>query len=193
MKKYDMEQRHKLCQDAIDILEKKYQYKERINHKKSVYDVGRAIFNLFKIELKNPKNSSLPFWNGVLRNFIINDGRLIPPIKPFVFQNKKVIFSSELENSKKRYNSYRAFKNKFKDFYSSSEWRKLRYEVLREQGGRCCLCGRTAKDGVIIHVDHIIPISKCPQKALDKNNLQVLCEDCNLGKLNTDSINWKDR
>lgn len=75
--------------------------------------------------------------------------------------------------------------------YDSPEWRSLRYEVLKEHGGRCCLCGRTAKDGVKIHVDHIVPLSKDWSKRLDKNNLQVLCEDCNLGKSNKDCIDWR--
>jgi hypothetical protein len=76
-------------------------------------------------------------------------------------------------------------------FYKSPEWRKVRYEVLREQKGKCQCCGRSAKDGVILHVDHIVPLSKDWSKRLDKNNLQVLCEDCNLGKSNTDSIDWR--
>lgn len=80
---------------------------------------------------------------------------------------------------------------KAKRFYQSDEWRRLRYEVLREQKGRCQCCGRSAKDGVKMHVDHIIPLSKDWSKRLDKNNLQVLCEDCNLGKSNTDNIDWR--
>lgn len=79
---------------------------------------------------------------------------------------------------------------KANEFYKSRDWRKVRYEVLREQKGRCQCCGRSAKDGVILHVDHIIPLSKDWSKRLDKNNLQVLCEDCNEGKSNTDSIRW---
>lgn len=89
-------------------------------------------------------------------------------------------------------------KSKFKqyitiarNFYLSKEWRELRYEVLNENGGKCCLCGRSAKDGVVLHVDHIIPLSKDWSKRLDKDNLQVLCEDCNLGKSNKDNIDWR--
>lgn len=78
-----------------------------------------------------------------------------------------------------------------KAFYQSIEWRKVRYEVLREQKGKCQCCGRSAKDGVVLNVDHIIPLSKDWSKRLDKDNLQVLCEDCNLGKSNTDSIDWR--
>lgn len=79
------------------------------------------------------------------------------------------------------------------NFYLSQEWRRIRYEVLREQGPRCCLCGRSPKDGVVLHVDHIIPISIDWSKRLDKNNLQVLCDDCNMGKSNTDCIDWKNK
>lgn len=86
---------------------------------------------------------------------------------------------------------YKEYKILAGKFYKTDVWRKLRYEVLREQGGRCQLCGRSAKDGVVLHVDHIIPLSKDFSKAFDKDNLQVLCEDCNRGKSNTDSIDWR--
>lgn len=82
-------------------------------------------------------------------------------------------------------------RNSSKDFYKSLSWRQLRYDVLKESNGRCCLCGRSAKDGVVLHVDHIIPLSVDWEKRLDKNNLQVLCEDCNMGKMNRDNTIWK--
>lgn len=75
-------------------------------------------------------------------------------------------------------------------FYLSLKWRKLRYDFIRENGGRCSCCGRTAKDGVTIHVDHIKPRSKYPHLALVKDNLQIFCDDCNIGKSNTDEIDW---
>jgi 5-methylcytosine-specific restriction endonuclease McrA len=76
-------------------------------------------------------------------------------------------------------------------FYKSPEYRKLRYEVLAEQNGTCQLCGRTRKDGCIMHLDHIVPISKDWTKRLDKDNMQILCEDCNLGKSNLDDTDWR--
>lgn len=69
-------------------------------------------------------------------------------------------------------------------FYQSYEWRSLRYKVLRKFGFECMACGRGAIDGCKIHVDHVKPISKFPELSLDEENLQVLCEDCNLGKSN---------
>ena len=76
-------------------------------------------------------------------------------------------------------------------FYWSDEWRALRYQVLKEHGGCCMLCGRTARHGVTIHVDHIKPRSKYPQLELERSNLQVLCDDCNLGKSNHDEVDWR--
>ena len=48
------------------------------------------------------------------------------------------------------------------------------------------------RSDVPIHVDHIKPRSTHPELALDPNNLQVMCDDCNLGKSNTDQIDWRD-
>jgi 5-methylcytosine-specific restriction endonuclease McrA len=79
-----------------------------------------------------------------------------------------------------------------KDFYASEEWRRLRYRALRESKGCCALCGRTQREhGVVLHVDHIKPRSRFPSLELDLSNLQILCEDCNLGKSNFDSIDWR--
>lgn len=80
--------------------------------------------------------------------------------------------------------------NKTKAFLTSWDWRKLRYEVLKERGFQCECCGATAKNNersgmpVRIEVDHIKPISKFWQLRLEKSNLQVLCRDCNKGKGN---------
>jgi hypothetical protein len=76
-------------------------------------------------------------------------------------------------------------------FYESREWRELRYRVFKEHGGKCGLCGRTAKDGAVLHVDHIKPRSKHPELELVFENLQILCEDCNLGKSNRDDSDWR--
>jgi hypothetical protein len=79
-----------------------------------------------------------------------------------------------------------------KSFYESKEWQELRYRVIRKYGGSCLACGRNYRDHkVIIHVDHIRPRSKFPSLALDFNNLQILCADCNVGKSNKDSTDWR--
>lgn len=84
-----------------------------------------------------------------------------------------------------------------KDFYNSTAWRKLRYTILNEQGRCCVSCGENrVKDhnGKMIsyHVDHIKPRSLYPHLALDPNNMQVMCEACNLGKSNHWDIDHRE-
>jgi 5-methylcytosine-specific restriction endonuclease McrA len=76
------------------------------------------------------------------------------------------------------------------DFLASQEWIELRYRVLRESDGRCCLCGRGAADGAKLNVDHIKPRRTHPSLALVRSNLQVLCSLCNRGKGNR-SDDWR--
>ena len=56
----------------------------------------------------------------------------------------------------------------------------LRYRVMKRDGFRCVLCGATIDDGVKLHVDHIVPVSKGGRTEM--SNLRTLCERCNLGK-----------
>ena len=138
-----------------------------------------------------PKSADTNYYNGLMKEFADKNGKNISKkIIPFAFKdlnkksNGKKIYAVKTESQE----SYREMAQKF---YRSGEWRALRYEILKENKGKCSLCGRGAKDGVIIHVDHIIPLSKDWSRRLDKNNLQVLCDDCNLGKSNKDSTDWR--
>lgn len=76
-------------------------------------------------------------------------------------------------------------------FYESRAWRELRYEALKVSGARCRCCGATAANGKRIHVDHVKPRYTHPHLALEITNLQVLCEDCNIGKGAWDSTDWR--
>lgn len=58
----------------------------------------------------------------------------------------------------------------------------MRYDVLKRDKFRCQVCGATQKDGVTLHVDHIIPVSKGGKTEM--SNLQTLCSKCNIGKSN---------
>lgn len=60
-------------------------------------------------------------------------------------------------------------------------WR-LRAMVLMKDGARCKLCGATPQDGVKLNVDHIIPWANGGETVFE--NLQILCEKCNIGKSN---------
>lgn len=56
----------------------------------------------------------------------------------------------------------------------------LRFDIFKRDDYKCKICGRGAKDGVKLHVDHIVPIAKGGKTIPE--NLQTLCQDCNLGK-----------
>lgn len=83
------------------------------------------------------------------------------------------------------------------DFYSSWEWRTLRMKVIKRDGNRCHCCGSSPDDvdiggkPVRIVVDHIKPIRKYWDLRLDINNLQILCDECNMGKGSWDKTKWK--
>ena len=77
---------------------------------------------------------------------------------------------------------------KARNFFASREWLGARYEALLKHGRDCMCCGVLAQPA---HVDHIKPRSKYPELALDVNNLQILCRECNLGKSNTDETDWR--
>lgn len=61
---------------------------------------------------------------------------------------------------------------------------RLRFNVLKRDSFTCKQCGASpAKDhNVQLHIDHISPWSKGGETVID--NLQTLCQNCNLGKSN---------
>jgi predicted restriction endonuclease len=78
-------------------------------------------------------------------------------------------------------------------FYSNWKWKKARYEAIKKYEQRCMCCGWQVGDtphGYLV-VDHIKPRSKYPNLELDVNNLQVLCNDCNMGKSNDSCDDWR--
>lgn len=79
------------------------------------------------------------------------------------------------------------------EFLASYEWRSLRMKALKMYGRKCACCGATPESGAIMNVDHIKPRRKYPELALELDNLQVLCEECNHGKGNWDETDWRDK
>ena len=66
--------------------------------------------------------------------------------------------------------------------YHSKKQRSLMTKELREQiafrdGYTCQICGKYMPDGVGLHIDHIIPVSKGGKSV--PSNLRVLCSKCN--------------
>jgi len=64
---------------------------------------------------------------------------------------------------------------------------RLRWKILDRDAHRCTACGRGSRRArgapgrpVVLHVDHIIPVSKGGTN--DETNLRTLCSTCNLGR-----------
>ena len=74
--------------------------------------------------------------------------------------------------------------NNCKNFYGTVRWKQLRKVILKKYKYTCLKCN--SKTNLV--VDHIIPRSVKPELSYNKNNLQVLCNSCNLkkGKFTTD-------
>ena len=61
--------------------------------------------------------------------------------------------------------------------------KRLRFCLLSRDNFTCQACGRScSKHGVALEVDHIVAYTKGGETVLE--NLQALCEDCNVGKSN---------
>lgn len=76
-------------------------------------------------------------------------------------------------------------------FLDTYEWRRIRMQALKKHGARCMCCGASPATGAVMNVDHIRPRRLFPELALDINNLQVLCHECNHGKGNWDMTDWR--
>lgn len=63
---------------------------------------------------------------------------------------------------------------------------RLRFQVLKRDNFSCVKCGNSpAKNQkVVLHIDHINPWSKGGETIIE--NLQTLCDRCNLGKSNVE-------
>ena len=79
------------------------------------------------------------------------------------------------------------------DFLKSYEWKALRLQALILHGRRCQCCGASpdATNNVVLNVDHIKPRKLFPNLALNLDNLQVLCGDCNHGKGNWNQTDFR--
>lgn len=62
-----------------------------------------------------------------------------------------------------------------------STGRGLRFRIMRRDGYRCHLCGRSASEDVRLEVDHKIARARGGKSTPE--NLWTLCYDCNHGKL----------
>lgn len=76
-------------------------------------------------------------------------------------------------------------------FLESKAWKRLRYKALKLSKNKCQCCGASPETGAVLNVDHIYPRRLFPERALQLENLQVLCAECNEGKGNWDMTSFK--
>lgn len=57
---------------------------------------------------------------------------------------------------------------------------KERFTILERDGFTCQYCGRTPKDGIVLHVDHITSVHD--KGSNETENLITSCAECNFGK-----------
>ncbi len=61
----------------------------------------------------------------------------------------------------------------------SRKYKEVRLKALARDGWTCFYCGAEGKD---MTIDHIIPISKAPELAIDIENMVTACKPCNSSK-----------
>ncbi len=141
-----------------------------------------------------------PLWVCIKFTHPHNGKKLTPSKKNKIAVDKENMLSpqtqrliaSHLEEIRSITKIHVPMEYKSSGFYKSRAWRELRVDALKKYGRECCLCGATSGNGVVLHVDHIKPRSKYPELELELSNLQILCEDCNLGKSNRYEEKWRD-
>lgn len=128
---------------------------------------------------------------GLTSNYGGGKSIYVAPVQDF-FNKKKLARdakSAAIKKAKKRHHSKGVEVPRYKEgmasnFYKTREWQEARWSCLRASDMHCVACGRGREHGVILHVDHKLARSKFPKLELCVSNLQVLCEDCNMGKGN---------
>lgn len=61
----------------------------------------------------------------------------------------------------------------------SRKYKEVRLKKLAIDGWVCFYCGYEGKD---MTIDHVIPVSKAPELAIDINNMVSACKPCNSKK-----------
>lgn len=133
-------------------------------------------------------------WSGSAKNFLKAN---LGPLKAHVAENRKQLAAIRSDRKAQRQSSPRAARTKpnvsvtSDAFLLTFDWRKVRMQALKKYGPKCMCCGATPATGAVMNVDHIKPRKTHPHLALDINNLQILCHECNHGKGNWDSTDWR--
>ena len=64
----------------------------------------------------------------------------------------------------------------------SRKYKEVRLKVLARDGYTCYYCGHEGTKENGLTIDHIIPVSKAPELAIDESNMRIACKSCNSAK-----------
>ena len=145
-------------------------------------------------EAEYTKTLKVPFEKYHEYEELLVNNELLKPITTIAFVCQAMYVSPKGKNSYSRKKTYtlsdmrihkqhieeQEKKKETKIYQRRAMTQSLRYDIMKRDNFRCVLCGRGAEDGVKLHVDHIIPVSKGGKTI--PSNLRTLCEDCNFGK-----------
>ena len=107
-------------------------------------------------------------------------------VQPKVRLGNKSYTQTELQDYRKantkRYNSvvrHNRYNKEYTAFYNSTQWRKLRQQVLMRDNYLCqhCLAEGVVNDKNLI-VHHIVELKDDWSKRLDMENLEAVCFSC---------------
>ena len=187
----------KFVMALINGMSQRQAYKFAYNCKKtkdtSIHVSACELFKKDKIQLRYNQLIKEKQQN-ILKNVSNINSDLLSKVEKYKDDNKTVI--EFIENA--------ILKSLPKEALSQEELKKInrrrkisdttRYAVLERAGFKCQCCGSKPlkNNNVVLHIDHIIPHSLGGSDSID--NLQVLCDKCNLSKQNrfiiNHNINW---
>ena len=178
-----------------DFIEEVKNIKEKLNNgiKESIFHEWFMTLAIHLSQMKHPTNSNGSIKRAYLPSsevleitqeveetkstlfsnyiFVSSEGKLLS--KPYISELVKKVDKRIQEEWK---NKFRLKKMKNKRTPLDS---KLRHECFKRDKYKCVECGSTNKEK-ILHADHIISVSQGGTDELD--NLQTLCDNCNLAK-----------
>lgn len=89
----------------------------------------------------------------------------------------KLEFKKQVKRWRKDYDDRRK-DDKYKKFYKSTEWKRLRDYVLKRDNYICQECIKEDKITTCNTVHHIVEVREDFSKALNEDNLVTLCHEC---------------
>ena len=147
-------------------------------YQKIIMDSNSCFFIKYLENLLCKKIKLNPCLNFLLKTKAIYQGKIKYKLIRNYYYDDLLVIVQKLKDVKKR----KQFRRKLLRLERQKLSDGLRYDILKRDNFRCQICGSTSSSGVLLHVDHIIPISKGGKTV--SSNLQTLCERCNLGKSN---------